>query len=774
MRSRELLAIGVFVLSLLRPLRSLADSGAYAERAILQLEVNGTTVDDVVVLTVPGDVFVPWEALNRGGVVRLTSPLVRIGATDYVALSSTRPRLKYSIDQNNLTLDIVAPPEALAETTLDVSDRAPTGAWYSEETSAYLTYAPSLIDLNQFRAFAETGLNSGGMRAMTNASYDQTNGIVRLLSQWTMSDRENVRELVIGDSYVTTGALGGGAIVGGLTLQRNFALDPYLVKVPRLGYQGSVIAPSTVDVYVNDVLVRRVAVAPGQFDLQGVAPLSGAGNVRYVISDPLSRQSDVAFEYYATSGVLRPGLSEYAWSAGFVRQKYGRESFDYGAPLLLGRYRVGLTNALTAGARAELLRHRASFGSELTVAGKVGELNFASAASIDVDRYPKRGSAGQIGYYYQARRVSLRAVAKFTSRDYCTSNLAPSDDRELSEYSASSGLAVGTHVSLSAQIGFGVSRDLGPRARMSIAQNYQFTNQVSVQLLGSRTDNRLGETLYDAFATLTVNFAGNHMASVSGHTGTTSGDATASVIKPIIGATGVGYQASATVGPTRRYVAAVQAQNSLIHAEASYFNEQGRSHSLLNASGTVVYMEGAGLFASRPIDQSFAVAEVRGVPDAAAYLNNQEVARTNSKGVAFIPNLLPYYGNRIRIDDSNLPADLEIDDGEVIVAPPPHGGARVIFESRRLRLVRGRLDPRGLPLSAVQYGTLTLMVNGRAWESPIGAGGEFELDDVPEGQWPARAVGEAACVLTLNVARSAQPIRNVGSVQCIADPGAAP
>ena len=38
-------------------------------------------------------------------------------------------------------------------------------------------------------------------------------------------------------------------------------------------------------------------------------------------------------------------------------------------PLFLGRYRLGLTNALTAGARAELMRRRASFGSELTLAG---------------------------------------------------------------------------------------------------------------------------------------------------------------------------------------------------------------------------------------------------------------------------------------------------------------------------------------------------------------------------------------------------------------------
>ena len=751
--------------------RAAAEPDAYAQRAILQLEINGSTVDDVIVLTVPGDVLVPWEALNRGGVVRLTSPLIRIGATDYVSLASSEPRLKYTIDERDLTIDIVAPPAALAETTVDVSDHAPPGAWYTEETSAYLTYAPSVIDFDQFRAFAETGLNSGAMRVTSNASYDQQNGVVRLLSQWVLSDRENVRELVIGDSYVSTGALGGGAILGGLTFQRNFALDPYLVRVPRLGYQGSVMAPSTVDVYVNNVLVRRVAVAPGQFNLQGVAPLSGAGNVRYVISDPLSRQSDVAFEYYAASSVLRPGLSEYVWSAGFLREKYGARSFDYGAPLVLGRYRVGVTNALTLGGRAEVSRRRVSGGSELAVAGRAGELNLATAASVDSDGPTLAGSAGQIGYYYQMRSVSLRAVAKFTSRHYSTANLGPADDRALLEYSASSGFSLGRRASLSAQIGFGVSRDLGPRGRLSVVQNLQLTSQLSLQLLASRTDNHLGDTQYDAFATLTFNFATNHLAAVSGHVGSTSSDATASITKPIVGASGVGYQGSASLGPTQRYVASVQAQNSLVHVDASYFNEQGRSHSLFGASGTLVYMEGAGLFASRPIDQSFAVAEARGVPDAAVYLNNQEVARTNAKGVAFVPNLLPYYGNRIRIDDANLPADLQVESADVVIAPPPHGGARVTFESRRLRLVRGRVVPRGLPLSAVQYGTVTVTIDGKSWESPIGVGGEFEFDGLPEGRWPGRAVGEGACVFVLNVTRSEKPVKSVGSVPCIADNG---
>lgn len=773
MRVGSVLVAALLGLSSFTPkARAEPDATPVAKRGIFQLDVNGTTVDDVVVLMVPGDVLVPADALRRGGVVRLKSAPIQVGATSYVSLAASEPRLKYSINENDLTLDVNAPPEALAETTVDVSDHAPQGAWYSDETSAYLTYAPSLIDQINFRAFAEAGVNSGGLRVSTNASYDPQNGAVRLMSQWVQSDRQNVRELVIGDAYASTGALGGSALIGGLTFQRNFALDPYLVRVPRLGYQGSVMAPSTVDVYVNNVLVRRVAVEPGQFDLQGVAPLSGAGNVRYVINDPLGRSSDVAFDYYAAATVLRPGLSEYAYSLGFAREKYGMQSFDYGEPMLLAHYRIGLTNTLTAGGRFELARSRGSGGTEITLAGRVGELDLATAASIDGRGDPRRGSAGQIGYYYQAGKVSLRAVVKYTSRYYSTVNLAPTDDRQLVEYSTASGVALGPRVSISGQVGFGSSRDTGPHAQMSIIGNAQISRSVSLQLVGTRSDNQAGDTQYEVFATLNFAFAGNHTASLNAHASRTSADATASVVKPIIGPTGVGYQASATYGPTRRYVAAVQAQTSFIHADASYINENGRSHSIIDASGTLVYMEGAGIFASRPIDQAFAVAVVPGVAGASAYLNNQEIARTNAAGVAFLPNLLPYYGNRVRVDDPDLPSDLEIEDGEVIVAPPPHGGAKIVFQSRRLRLVRGKLDPRGIPLAAVQYGTLTVMVDGKAWASPIGVGGELELDGIPEGHWSGRAEGEGgSCVLTLNVGHAAKAVTDLGPIPCVADNG---
>ncbi|MEK5773154.1 fimbria/pilus outer membrane usher protein, partial [Acinetobacter variabilis] len=62
-----------------------------------------------------------------------------------------------------------------------------------------------------------------------------------------------------------------------------------------------------------------------------------------------------------------------------------------------------------------------------------------------------------------------------------------------------------------------------------------------------------------------------------------------------------------------------------------------------------IAMVGNGLLPSRYIDSSFAVVRVPGFSDVRVYAENQQVARTNSKGDALIPRLRPYERNQISI-----------------------------------------------------------------------------------------------------------------------------
>ncbi len=739
-------------------------------RAVLELELNGTRHGDVIVLLSKDDVLVPELALRKAGVVKLLSRPIRYQGVNYYSLRRSDPRLDYTVNEQDLVLQVLAPPHALASATLDLSEPAPSGMWQSDEPSAYLTYAPSLADFSLFRVFAEGGVTAGPWRATSSASYQLQEHPVRLMTTAAYADRRNVREMVVGDSYASTGPLGGAVLLGGIGIFRNFELDPYLVRIPRLGYRGSVMAPSTVDVYVNDVLVRRASIAPGEFDLRGIAPASGAGNVRYVVRDPLSRQSNIVVDYYASSGVLAPGLSEYSYAAGFERRRYGVSNFDYGQPLILGRYRVGLTRNLTTGFRGEASRTRVSGGTQFTLAGSHGEIEVGSAVSVSGPDRLERGSAGLLGYYYQRGPISLRALLKGTSPRYSTASLDPADDRDLVEQSTAVSISLGRRTTVSALLGLAIARDAGQHARTSITLNRQLGSGTYLQVIGARDDRPQGLTDYQVFATFSIQLPDNHTASLSGRTGSARSEMTASLSRPMMGRTGIGYQASATLSSSPRATASVQGQNRYLRADASFFYDgQGKQHLLLDASGTLVWVRDAGVFHSRPIYQSFAVVEVPRTPGATVYFNNQPVGKTGKSGQLFIPDLQSYYGNRLRVDASELPNDVQVDEEEVIVAPPPHGGVRLVFESTHLRAVRGRLEPVGLSLESIRYGELTLRARGQVFTSPIGAHGEFEFDGVPSGVWPAEARGEEGyCTLSVPIPVEGKPIEKLGALSCSA------
>ena len=98
--------------------------------------------------------------------------------------------------------------------------------------------------------------------------------------------------------------------MGGVSFFREFSLDPYFVRNPGLNYSGAVATPSTVDVYVNGQLLRRVPVPPGQFELKDLPVPAGVADTRLVLRDAFGREQEIGSQYYFTSGLLKEGLYE--------------------------------------------------------------------------------------------------------------------------------------------------------------------------------------------------------------------------------------------------------------------------------------------------------------------------------------------------------------------------------------------------------------------------------------------------------------------------------
>jgi outer membrane usher protein len=150
-----------------------------------------------------------------------------------------------------------------------------------------------------------------------------------------------------------------------------------------------------------------------------------------------------------------------------------------------------------------------------------------------------------------------------------------------------------------------------------------------------------------------------------------------------------------------------------------------------------------------------------------AYLNNNEVAKTNRRGDAVVQGLIPYYGNRVAISDVDVPLTHAIAGGERVIAPAVRSGAIVAFPVRRLQLVRGVLVLDGADPA---YGEVQLEADGESYVSPLGRTVVFELDNLPSGTWRGEATfASGACVIEVEVPSLDTSIIDIGEVRCVTD-----
>jgi outer membrane usher protein len=177
---------------------------------------------------------------------------------------------------------------------------------------------------------------------------------------------------------------------------------------------------------------------------------------------------------------------------------------------------------------------------------------------------------------------------------------------------------------------------------------------------------------------------------------------------------------------------------------------------------------GGSFFATRPVQESFAVIRVPGLGGIRGYLNNLEAGTTNSSGNLFVPSLLSYYGNKLSIAPNDIPLNHNVGAVDRIIAPPYRGGTLVEFSVPRIQRIVGKSSVMKNDREAVPaYGQLTLTAPGKSYESPLGKEGEFYFENVPAGVYQALLEHEdLGCEFSLEVPQSADELVQLGTVRC--------
>ena len=739
--------------------------------AVLDLTLNTVPSGELQVLLKGDEIWADIDGLAAAGLVRLNGTTRQVGARTFVLLSSVDPRPEVTFDEAALRLAIVASPSLFQATTLRFDTGRPDNVVYRRATSAFLNYGATWTSSGARGLSLESGASLG--RAFVTSSFFVQSGVPtsRGITAAIVDDRARLRRYQFGDVVVATGPLGGSLQLAGASVSRDFSLDPYFVRYPTTGLSGMVTTPSRVDLYVNNQLVRSLQIQPGAYELANLALPAGAADTRVVVRDAFGGEQSFGGSYYVTTSLLAEGLHQYHYAAGVERLRPFDTLWDYGRPVFTGTHRLGLSDTFTVGGRAEIESGLISAGPTMTTRlGRYGALEVSAAASHAADA----GIAASVAYEYVGRPAGVSFAWRQASDGYETLTTRRFDVATVRELYASATTRLGRRLSggLSWQ-----SQDLrgaiDSRRRASVTTSFAFAPRASLFLSVSRVR---AEGAWSTGAFASVNMAlgprANAGVSIDRQSGITRG--------------GVEVQQSAPVGPGFGYrarVADASAAGSLLDAELRAQGRwaqadlrqsivDGQRETWAQVNGALVAI-GGRVLAARPVQQGYALVRVPDVKGVRTYVSHQEMGRTDRHGDLLVPNLLPYYGNRISIADTDVPIDRTLAARDVVLAPPYRGGAIAEFPAPRQRRIAGRLVAgAGVPAltgQAALDATATVETATGSLETWLGQNGELYIEGLGPGRHVMRVTtGEATCEATLTVPHGDEAVTQLGEIVCAA------
>jgi outer membrane usher protein len=738
-------------------------TAAQDQRAVLELIVNRIPSGEAMVVLRGTDALIPVATLRDAGLDGFNGQRLTIGGEEFVSLASLSPNVSFAVDELELRLSLTASPELFGRTVHELWSGAPKDLVYRRDTSTFLNYSANWHSNRQFDLVAESATSYRGA-SIYNTIAANRQSVTRGLTSVTFDQRRQLRRWTIGDTLGFSGPLGGDAWIAGLSVAKEFAIDPYFVRYPTLSLSTPIAVPSVAEVYVNGQVVSQERVNPGRLDLRNLPMTMGRNDARVIVRDAFGQTRELESTYYLTTTALSRGVHDYEYNVGFRRMSVGDRSWDYRTPVALARHRVGLTDFFTAGARAEVHPGRLfSGGPTFNVRLPFGEVEAASSVSRRSEQW---GRAALAGFTYSGHPVSAGGSMTVSSRHYATLTPNPLNENLKSQASAFASVAVARPVSLTIQhtqtkLYQGLTRD-----RSSLLSSIHISRNAELIASVTKAHDERGSRR-EAYVGMTVLF-GRSSASVAHVRDQRGGRMSVEAQQPLPIGVGYGYQVRAEGGPQSSVNGVAQYQGPHGRYELRQSSIGSQSTTTLSAMGALVGI-GGGVYATRPVQESFALVRVPGVEGVRAFASHQEIGKTGRKGDVLVPDLQAYYGNLLDIADGDIPLQYSVPDVGMTLAPPYRGGAIALFDVQRVQRVLGKILVAGEGGDHPHmYGELTVTSrNGRSYGSPVGSDGAFYFENLPQGTYTAVVENRGSqCSFTVDIPESRDVVINLGTLRC--------
>ncbi|MGA3038862.1 MAG: fimbria/pilus outer membrane usher protein [Vulcanimicrobiaceae bacterium] len=206
----------------------------------------------------------------------------------------------------------------------------------------------------------------------------------RELTHFYTLDLDNHRIFDIGEQQVDAPEVGESAKYLGVHVASEFGEDPLFVSHALPSVTGIATTPSTVEVYINNVLQWREEVPAGPFIVRDLPPSASTSDIVLVITDSSGHRSTQVVRPSVQRDLLRPGLTSYSLDAGWGQDTFATGSPRYADPIASTTIRHGVTPWLTIQAMGESMggenfaaggfQMRPGFGQQLTAWYGAGNL----------------------------------------------------------------------------------------------------------------------------------------------------------------------------------------------------------------------------------------------------------------------------------------------------------------------------------------------------------------------------------------------------------------
>jgi outer membrane usher protein len=735
-----------------------------------------------------------WPLLEQGGVLyapreafedwRIALPadtrLLVFRGQRYHALNAL-PGFEFRIDAASQSMELRFAPQVFSATRLGASE-APSYRRSEPLPALVLNY-----DLNFSAADAAAGASTRDLGLLAEAVWSGAWGVlvhsaigrnlggetgtaqprrgVRLDTAWVIDQADERRTLRLGDAITRPGLLGRGVYFGGVQYGSNHSFVPGFTGKALPVVRGVSSAPSTVELYVNDVLRHVSNVPAGPFSIDNVPLINTAGEARVVVRDVLGRETVLLQPFFTHALLLAEGHAEWSAELGRERLDYGSASGRYGRAFATGVLRRGLNPQATVEGRAEVTRTLANLALGLTHALPWQSLATVAMALSD-ERESGRGHQWLLGLEQQGLRSSAQLQAQGASRAYRQLGQEPGRPEPRTTLGANLVYALRDGLSLNAGVVRQRFWDTTPRTSSA---SLNLTAALGRSTLGLHANRAFAGSRASAFGVvLMMPLAPQVSASAQASRRGGRNETNAAVSGLPSSDRGLGWRVLAG-----HQLGAERAEGGVVwlgertRLAADVHRVGGQNALRLGASGALVAADGR-LFASRRIDDSFAVVEVPGQPDLGIDLRGRRAGTTDGAGVVLVNSLLPHQFNLLRLNAAELPLSAELPSIEANAVPAWRSAVKITFPVRagRAALLRIVLDDG----DAAPAGA-TITIAGRSEPFHVARRGEAFLTGLEDGDRVRLSWNGRHCELAVDLPPAPRDdITRVGPLRCAGVP----